>query len=62
MLVRYGNTILSIGIYTTMDYNLLIPIMILMRALMTDGYLVRSDNLYRFRSPLLRDYWKVTYC
>lgn len=26
------------------------------------GYLVRTDNLYRFRSPLLRDYWKVTYC
>ena len=35
---------------------------LLLRALMTDGYLVRSDNLYRFRSPLLRDYWKVTYC
>ena len=35
---------------------------LLLRALMTDGYLVRTDNLYRFRSPLLRDYWKVTYC
>jgi hypothetical protein len=34
---------------------------LLLRALITDGYLVRTDNLYRFRSPLLRDYWKVTY-
>lgn len=35
---------------------------LLLRALMTDGYLVRTDDLYLFRSPLLRDYWKVTYC
>ena len=35
---------------------------LLLRALMTDGYLVKDGELYRFRSPLLRDYWKETYC
>jgi hypothetical protein len=30
--------------------------------LMTDGYLVRDNEQYKFRSPLLRDYWKETYC
>lgn len=34
----------------------------LLRALMTDGYLVRDGEQYKFRSPLLRDYWKETYC
>ena len=27
-----------------------------------DGYLVKDREQYRFRSPLLRDYWKETYC
>lgn len=35
---------------------------LLLRALMTDGYLVKDGERYRFRSPLLRDYWKLTYC
>ena len=35
---------------------------LLLRALMTDGYLVRDGEQYKFRSPLLRDYWKETYC
>ena len=35
---------------------------LLLRALMTDGYLVKDGELYHFRSPLLRDYWKETYC
>lgn len=35
---------------------------LLLRALMTDGYLVRDNEQYKFRSPLLRDYWKETYC
>ena len=35
---------------------------LLMRALITDGYLVNVGGRYKFRSPLLRDYWKVTYC
>lgn len=35
---------------------------LLLRALMTDGYLVTDGERYRFRSPLLRDYWKETYC
>lgn len=35
---------------------------LLLRALMTDGYLVKDGECYRFRSPLLRDYWKETYC
>ncbi len=35
---------------------------LLLRALITDGYLVKDDGCYRFRSPLLRDYWKETYC
>ena len=35
---------------------------LLLRALMTDGYLVRDREQYKFRSPLLRDYWKETYC
>ena len=34
---------------------------LLLRALMTDGYLVKDSEHYRFRSPLLRDYWKETY-
>lgn len=34
----------------------------LLRALMTDGYLVKDGEQYKFRSPLLRDYWKETYC
>lgn len=35
---------------------------LLLRALMNDGYLVKDREQYRFRSPLLRDYWKETYC
>ena len=35
---------------------------LLLRALMTDGYLVKGGEQYKFRSPLLRDYWKETYC
>lgn len=35
---------------------------LLLRALITDGYLVRDGEQYKFRSPLLRDYWKETYC
>ena len=35
---------------------------LLLRALMTDGYLVKDGEQYKFRSPLLRDYWKETYC
>lgn len=35
---------------------------LLLRALITDGYLVKDGENYRFRSPLLRDYWKTTYC
>ena len=35
---------------------------LLLKALMTDGYLVRDNEQYKFRSPLLRDYWKETYC
>lgn len=35
---------------------------LLLRALMTDGYLVKDGERYKFRSPLLRDYWKETYC
>ena len=35
---------------------------LLLRALMTDGYLVRDSEQYKFRSPLLRDYWKETFC
>lgn len=35
---------------------------LLMRTLITDGYLVNDSGRYKFRSPLLRDYWKVTYC
>lgn len=35
---------------------------LLLRALMTDGYLAKDGENYRFRSPLLRDYWKMTYC
>lgn len=35
---------------------------LILRALMTDGYLVRDSEQYKFRSPLLRDYWKETYC
>ncbi len=30
----------------------------LLRVLEGDGYLVRQGQTYRFRSPLLRDYWK----
>ena len=35
---------------------------LLLRALTIDGYLVKDRERYRFRSPLLRDYWKETYC
>ena len=35
---------------------------LLLRALMKDGYLVKDGERFRFRSPLLRDYWKETYC
>ena len=35
---------------------------LLLRVLMTDGYLVKDGEQYKFRSPLLRDYWKETYC
>lgn len=35
---------------------------LLLRALITDGYLVKDGENYRFRSPLLRDYWRTTYC
>ena len=35
---------------------------LLLRALITDGYLVKDGERYKFRSPLLRDYWKETYC
>ena len=35
---------------------------ILLRTLETDGYLTRSEGNYLFRSPLLRDYWKSTFC
>ena len=34
---------------------------LLLRALETDGYIVREKESYRFRSPLLRDYWKYTF-
>jgi hypothetical protein len=34
---------------------------LLLRTLMTDGYLVKDGEQYKFRSPLLRDYWKETY-
>ena len=34
---------------------------LLLRTLKTDGYLVRDGEQYKFRSPLLRDYWKETY-
>lgn len=30
----------------------------LLDALESDGYLVRTDGRYHFRSPLLRDYWR----
>jgi hypothetical protein len=29
----------------------------LLEVLQSDGYLVRDEGRYRFRSPLLRDYW-----
>lgn len=35
---------------------------ILLRSLVTDGYLAKADGRYRFHSPLLRDYWKNTFC
>lgn len=35
---------------------------ILLRTLITDGYIVKDKCLYRFHSPLLRDYWRETYC
>jgi len=35
---------------------------ILLRTLITDGYIVKDKCLYRFHSPLLRDFWRETYC
>lgn len=35
---------------------------ILIRSLVTDGYIYRKGDRLTFRSPLLRDYWKHNFC
>jgi len=34
----------------------------LIRNLILDGYLIKDDGLIRFLSPMLRDYWNLSFC